>query len=319
MNPIYKKPYPEISIVLPVKNAAHNLEACANSILRQMSEQDELIIIDNDSTDSTGRVIESLRSKGVKDYFVSPASRGLARSFGVKKSRGQFVVMIDVDCQAGDQWLQEIVRPLRNGAAVVMGLTKSSQTNCWGNHAQIMDQKYLSIDEREKCAKNFTSSHFAFRRDRLDGIEFDPELVAAEDLDFQVQCRIKNVDFAFEKKAIAYHQYPSSLLVHLYKAFSRAYWSYQVFIKYHRQLPDVARELRRFKGLSKSKLLFNLAWTVKQFLKLFFCQKSQRYEILYNVLYENSWQFGVWCARLERAIKSYYFAAAIFFRYVRKE
>ena len=52
-----------ISTILPTHNRAHLLERAIVSVLEQLTEQDELIVVDDGSTDSTEAVVAEFSSR----------------------------------------------------------------------------------------------------------------------------------------------------------------------------------------------------------------------------------------------------------------
>ena len=56
----------EISVVIPMYNAAPYLRACIDSVLSQSFENFELIIVDDGSTDDSVRIVESYNDSRVR-------------------------------------------------------------------------------------------------------------------------------------------------------------------------------------------------------------------------------------------------------------
>ena len=48
----------KVSIIVPVYNAEKYLDRCVESIIKQTEEDIEILLIDDDSTDSSGRMCE---------------------------------------------------------------------------------------------------------------------------------------------------------------------------------------------------------------------------------------------------------------------
>ena len=90
----------------------------------------EVIVVTDDSTDDTARVLQELELQ--YDHLwdvviVAGTERNLkgkkfALSKGVAHSRHNWLVMIDADCvPVSDSWLEHIVAPLANGKEIVAG------------------------------------------------------------------------------------------------------------------------------------------------------------------------------------------------------
>ena len=87
---------PTITLVIPAYNRAHLIVATINSALSQTSLFDEIIIVDDASTDGT---IEVLRQFGEKVKVIPSAKVGvqLARNIGVTSAMSTFICLCDSD------------------------------------------------------------------------------------------------------------------------------------------------------------------------------------------------------------------------------
>jgi len=57
---------PKVSVVIPAFNSEETLSACLNSIINQTYKNNEIIIVDNNSTDSTSKIIKRYQTKARK-------------------------------------------------------------------------------------------------------------------------------------------------------------------------------------------------------------------------------------------------------------
>src|SRR2546423_7584770 len=80
-----------ISAVVLAKNEEKNIKAC----LESLSWCDELIVIDDNSTDKT---VDIARQKGARIY-THPLNNDFAqqRNFGLDKAKGDWVLFVDAD------------------------------------------------------------------------------------------------------------------------------------------------------------------------------------------------------------------------------
>lgn len=90
------KPY--FSIIVPVFNVEDYLRKCIESILSQSFESYELILIDDGSTDRSGRICDEY-SDTEQISIIHKANGGIssARNAGIEIMKGQFVIFIDSD------------------------------------------------------------------------------------------------------------------------------------------------------------------------------------------------------------------------------
>lgn len=84
------------SVVIPTYNQAQFIARALESVLRQADDQTEIVVVDDGSTDNTGKVVASVAGP---ISYVRTVNRGpaAARNRGVKESRGEFVLFLDSD------------------------------------------------------------------------------------------------------------------------------------------------------------------------------------------------------------------------------
>lgn len=86
------------SVIIPSYNAASTLPETIESILPQLTEHDEIIIVDDGSTDGTENCIRSYIGDRVR-YIRQDNSGGPAspRNTGIKAAKGKYIFLFDSD------------------------------------------------------------------------------------------------------------------------------------------------------------------------------------------------------------------------------
>ena len=86
------------SIIVPSFNAANTLPETLESIVPQLSEHDEIIVVDDGSTDETSDVMEEWRSSRIR-YVRQRNSGGPAspRNHGIREAKGSLIALFDSD------------------------------------------------------------------------------------------------------------------------------------------------------------------------------------------------------------------------------
>jgi len=97
-----------VSVIVCAHNEARQVAACLHSLLAQTRPPDEILVINNASTDETGAVARQI--PGVR--VVDEPRKGLviARETGRREARGDLLVYVDADCRAPLMWLERVVR-----------------------------------------------------------------------------------------------------------------------------------------------------------------------------------------------------------------
>ena len=89
-----------ISVILPTYNYSHYIIQSVESVLPQLSPQDELIVIDDGSTDDTRQQLDSLIAAEKLDYhYQENAGVSVARNTGVSRASGDYIIFLDADDQ----------------------------------------------------------------------------------------------------------------------------------------------------------------------------------------------------------------------------
>lgn len=90
---------PKISIIIPVYNAEKYLESCLNSLLAQSMSDIEIICINDGSSDSSQKILETYAKLHNKIKFFNQENSGpaKARNMGLEKSTAEFIMFCDAD------------------------------------------------------------------------------------------------------------------------------------------------------------------------------------------------------------------------------
>ena len=97
---IYAAPRPKVSVIVTSFNLAHYLKDCLTSVREQSFEDFECIIVDDCSTDDTETVGKEWDKLDKRFKYVRTPHNmklSMARNFGISKSKGQYVIMLDAD------------------------------------------------------------------------------------------------------------------------------------------------------------------------------------------------------------------------------
>ena len=88
-----------ISIIVPIYNVEKYLDKCVRSILSQDYQNIEILLIDDGSTDSSGRIADEFDKnfKNIKVFHKKNGGLSDARNFGIKQSKGKYLGFIDSD------------------------------------------------------------------------------------------------------------------------------------------------------------------------------------------------------------------------------
>lgn len=90
---------PLISIIVPVYNVEEYLDRCVNSIVNQTYQKLEIILVDDGSTDSSGKKCDEWKEKDNRIIVIHKENGGQAsaRNKGINISNGELIGFVDSD------------------------------------------------------------------------------------------------------------------------------------------------------------------------------------------------------------------------------
>ena len=143
---------PLISIVVPVYNVEKYISQCIASILQQSYSNFELILINDGSTDQSGKIADMLASDDARIQVVHSENKGVsaARNLGIELSKGEYLVFVDSDDYLHSEYLAYMLEIAeKTQANFVMS------KNCMrfpSNKTQIEAAETIEIYSPEKAA-----------------------------------------------------------------------------------------------------------------------------------------------------------------------
>jgi glycosyltransferase involved in cell wall biosynthesis len=203
---------PAVSVIVPVYNGASTIAACITSLLAQAfpSEQYELLVVDNASTDATPSIV---RSFGERVHLLSETTRGAsaARNRGILAARGTNIAFTDADCVVEPQWLGAIVKPLGDPTIGIVGgrilsLVDANRIERFGE--RIHDhQMAIESEQPYVISMNWASPATVLRETGL----FDVALLRAQDVDFSWRIHRAGFRLVYSPDAVVRHHNEKTL------------------------------------------------------------------------------------------------------------
>jgi glycosyltransferase involved in cell wall biosynthesis len=166
---------PLVSIIVPTFNSAQHLFACLESISNQTYRSIELIIVDNNSTDTT----KSIAKKFTKYVFNQGPERSAQVNFGVKRAKGMYVYKVDSDFVLEKNVVRECIDEAAKGFDAIVVHNSPDVRVSW-----IARIRKFEVD-MYKYDLTYSSARFVRREVYLKIGGFNPEITAGEDYDFQ--------------------------------------------------------------------------------------------------------------------------------------
>lgn len=181
---------PKISIIVPVYNVEKYIVHCVDSILAQSFTNFEVLLIDDGSTDDSGKICDEYSCKDLRVRVFHKKNGGVssARNIGLKHSRGEYICFCDADDYVGHQWLESFCKALPADMVVQGFKYNVSNTEAW----QSIQLKNEKIDIRLALNYLFELHNVGylwcrcFKKSVIEkfNIKFCTDYVVREDFDF---------------------------------------------------------------------------------------------------------------------------------------
>jgi len=99
-----------ITVIVCAYNEARHLPVCIFSLLAQTRPADEILVVNNASTDDTGRVAREIARSVPSVRVVDEPAKGLvvARETARRNARGSVLAYVDADCRVPLRWLERV-------------------------------------------------------------------------------------------------------------------------------------------------------------------------------------------------------------------
>lgn len=172
-----------LSIIVPTYNEAENLERLVDGIFKTLrSSNFELIIVDDNSPDGTGKLADELASKNRNIIVVHrPGKLGLGTAIldGVAVSRGEIIGVIDADLQHPPEVLKTMLERAEEGADIVVAsrYVDGGRVEGWSWLRKIISKGALWLSHlflpQTKNVKDTLSGYFLFKKDVIKDATID--------------------------------------------------------------------------------------------------------------------------------------------------
>lgn len=185
---------PEIflSVIVPTWNSGHLLERSLGSVLMQMADDCELIVVDDGSSDDTPARLETIAAahpQGFRWLRQENAGAAAARNAGLRASHGSHVLFLDADDELLPGALAAVCTVFRSDPCVTVVI--GARLSCWpdGREKRHAPPRRIDTDPCRRVAaylldKTLAVSHgaIAARRNLAEDRPYPEALRGREDI-----------------------------------------------------------------------------------------------------------------------------------------
>jgi len=206
--------YPSVTIIIPVRNRPDEVHECLLSLqkLDYPPEKLEVIVVDDESTDSTPDVVSEFQVRLIKNPDRMGAS--YSRNLATKEAKGEILAFLDSDCMAHSLWLRELVPSFVDEANGAVG----GKVDSWfGKKTLDRYEKVfssLNMGDRSRSTKEegkffyIPACNLLVKKEvflNLGG--FNVEMDVGEDVDFCWRLKDRGLEIEYRPAGIVYHRH----------------------------------------------------------------------------------------------------------------
>jgi glycosyltransferase involved in cell wall biosynthesis len=204
------------AVLIITRNRALPLKRCLASLSCQATKADEIVVVDNGSSDDTPDVIASFESSlPIKRVYERLPSIPRCRNLALRNAATDLAIFLDDDCVADPAWIAEAVSAaaVNAEAGAIQGRIEPSATRLVGKAIAFNDsayvRRYYPSGQEPGSLRYMATANLLFRMKALAGMErwFDESLPRSSDREFAARLRRANHRIVFCPRMVVTHDY----------------------------------------------------------------------------------------------------------------
>ena len=130
----------KVSVIIPVYNVEKYLSRCVKSVMEQTYKDLEIILVDDGSTDNSGKLCDDCASQDERIIVIHKVNGGLssARNVGIEAAKGDAFFFLDSDDYISVDCIKKMVSLMESKSAEI----------------SIVQMKYIPENVNEECENN---------------------------------------------------------------------------------------------------------------------------------------------------------------------
>jgi cellulose synthase/poly-beta-1,6-N-acetylglucosamine synthase-like glycosyltransferase/peptidoglycan/xylan/chitin deacetylase (PgdA/CDA1 family) len=233
---------PAVSIVVPAYNEAGVIATSARSLAASDYPEVEVLVVDDGSTDGTGKIVSGLGLERVRVLAEENRGKAAALNTGIAAARHDLIVTVDADTVFEPGTISRLVQPFRDErVGAVAGNTKvANRGGLLGRWQHIDYVMGFNLDRHLydvlQCMPTVPGAIGAFRRGALDEVGRFSGATLAEDTDITIALGRAGWRVVYAEDALAYTEAPSTISALWRQRYRWSYGTMQAVWKHRRAL-----------------------------------------------------------------------------------
>jgi glycosyltransferase involved in cell wall biosynthesis len=108
---------PSVTVLVPARNEEASIGSCLDSLIAQRYRDLEIVVVDGDSDDATGRIVEDYAVRDPRIRLLRNPARTIPTGLnvGLAAARGTWLVRVDAHSRVADDYVGALVQLLESG------------------------------------------------------------------------------------------------------------------------------------------------------------------------------------------------------------
>ena len=150
-----------ISVIVPIYNVEKQLKRCINSIINQTYKNIQILLIDDGSKDSSGKICDDFSKYDTRIVVLHQDNVGVsaARNKGIELAKGRYICFIDSDDYIEKNYIEELYQLMRD-EKIDLGICDlnykyTNKEDCWStvgektiNLKNVSEEIFLELNEK---------------------------------------------------------------------------------------------------------------------------------------------------------------------------
>jgi glycosyltransferase involved in cell wall biosynthesis len=218
---------PTLAVTVAVYNEQKLIDQLLDALLRQTRVPDEIVLVDDGSTDATAALIKRRSEREPRIRYVHQENAGpaAARNRAFREAQSEICVFTDGDCVPDPDWIEKLTEPFGDpaiGASAGTYRTLNPQSVLASFIGAEIAWRYRDVGQSVDCHGTY---NLAIRRAVLEELGgFDQRYRHPSGEDFDLTYRVsRKYRIAFVREAVVGHEHPEHLWGYLRLQARRAF------------------------------------------------------------------------------------------------
>lgn len=209
-----------LSVIVPLFNCEQYIAVCIESIVGELAEGDELIVVDDGSTDQSSSCARSVMGNRKNAFLITKDNGGVssARNTGIDNSRAEYAMFVDADDYLLPGWRHLVNRALENSAGadvVFMGNYSTSRNGI--DSARVIDSVIgLNADLKLQAGPSAWSKLFKLAAVNKGCVRFNERVIHGEDALFSIEMLLNSPTCSIQSGSFYRYRMRESSATHTY-------------------------------------------------------------------------------------------------------